>query len=239
MDELIESNLAVLKNSNLLRSGRSNTVFIDEFSRLLAQAEEDKTDLKNAGFNIELLEMYKAILKKTALAYSKRTSAQTDEKTKKYRVDVLKAKSTKRELSMLIRFLIIKTKNSEIIESYNNIKKNYKHLELLEDNIKMINIIKRNFEIVSQLSPNGKKITKEYLDQLQNEIIDIIALKGIVDTTISEETKSVNKLNRLLTLAVLAEREIKLFAKAAFFNNDNHYKKNYVSPTIRKFHKAS
>ena len=89
-------------------------------------------------------------------------------------------------------------------------------------------------DIVSKVRPGNITIDKPFLKKVEKEALELLKLKGEADAASDDISKQVDRKNRLLTLMVTAERDMKLFAEMAFFNNIEHYNRHYASESLRR-----
>lgn len=84
------------------------------------------------------------------------------------------------------------------------------------------------------MSPGGQVIDKAYLNKVEKDALDLLKLKGAAEAASDDITKQVDRKNRLITLMVKAERDMKLYAEMSFFDNIEHYNKHYASESLRR-----
>lgn len=235
MNTMLESKMENLKRDQILRSGRSYNDFTDEFSGLLAQATEHRPILEASGFSFALMEEFNAILEKMVLVHGERVAAEghADDAVKEYKEEMPKAKNNKKILSAVIRYLIAKTDDHEIKKMYDIVRKGHSQIDTLSDIISMTNIIRKYSEICFQVSPGGTTINEEFLEEVHQHALNLVALKGQADVVVQDMQNEVSRLNRITSLAVEAEREIKLFAEMAFYNDIEKYNQYYASSSLR------
>lgn len=236
----LEKDMDDLHKDKFLKSGRSYNNFTDDFSGLLAQTEEDKDILITTGFDYTKMEEYKAILEKMVTIYGERVAAEgsIDDSVKEYREEMPKAKEYKKLLSAVIRFILARTESSDVKKTYDMIRKGNSQVDILNDNIAMVNVIKNYPELYPQIKPAGQNIDEPFLNDVHQHALNLVALKGKSDTVINDSTENVDRLNRIISLAVAAEREIKLFAEIAFYNDIERYNRDYASSALRALHQA-
>ena len=75
LTDRIEREMEALSPQHYLRSGYSCKQFTTEFSRLIARARKDRAELKAAGFDLEKLVYYEALLDALCLAQAARRTA--------------------------------------------------------------------------------------------------------------------------------------------------------------------
>lgn len=240
LNTIIEDKITSMADDDILRSGRSHNDFIEEFSGILAQAQEDIVELEAAGFDSTLMNEYNAVLEKMVLIYGERVAAEGSvaDVVKQFREEIPKAKDNGKLLTAAIRYLIARTNNSDIKRIYDIIKKGNSQIDTLNDNIAMVNIIRKYPELSSQIKPGGVSIDEAFLDNVHTHALGLVALKGQADTASDDNSANVNRLNKIISIAVAAEREIKLFADLAFYDDNERYNRNYASSALRDRNKS-
>lgn len=240
LNSIIETKIANMNHGEILRSGRSHNDFIEEFSGTLAQAQEDITELSNAGFDPSLMEEYNAILEKMVLIFGERVAAEGSvaDVVKQFREDIPKAKDNGKTLAAVVRYLIARTNNTDIKKIYDIIRKGNSQIDTLNDNIAMVNIIRKYPELSSQIKPGGISVDEAFLESVHTQALSLVALKGQADTATDDNSSNIERLNKIISLAVAAEREIKLFADLAFYKDTERYNKNYASSALRERNKS-
>lgn len=235
LNSAIETNMNSLKKSNMLRSGRGIKSFLKEFSSLLGQVSKDRATLEAIGFDYSLMDEYKAILEKLVIIYEERivSEGSVDDVVKKFRDEMVKAKENQKILSIVIRYIIARNHNSDIKHRYDIIRKGKRQIDVINNIIAMVNIIKHYPELSSEIVPRGQVIDNEFLDNIHKQTINLAILKGQADVVVHETNISVDRLNRIISLAVAAEREMKLYAELAFSDDIDRYNKNYASAALR------
>lgn len=236
----IESEMENLDRELLLKPGRSYNDFTDDFSGLLAQTEVDRELLIATGFDYSKMDEYKAILEKMVSIYGERVASEgsIDDSVKMFREEMTKAKENKKLLAAVTRFIIERTNNSDVKKTYEMIRKGNSQVDILSDIIALVNVIKMYPDIYPQIKPAGQNIDETFLDDVHNHALNLVALKGKSDTAINDSSENVDRLNRIISLAVAAEREIKLFAEIALYNDIERYNKDYASTSLRALHQA-
>ena len=236
IDAQVEQEVASVGPGDYLRTGRSYNNFLNEFSGLLAQVEEDKPAITGAGFPWKKMPKYTAYLEKMPKVQADRIVAE-GEKSKveeEFGERMPEAEKTKKLLMAMGRFILSQTEDADDKRVYDKVRDGYGYVDALSDNVTMANFGRRHMDIVSKVKPGGQAIDKAFLDKVEKEALDLLKLKGEADAASDDISKQVDRKNRLLTIMVKAERDMKLFAEMAFFNNIEHYKRHYASESLRR-----
>lgn len=77
-------------------------------------------------------------------------------------------------------------------------------------------------------------MTRCSLTAFEADALKLLKLKGTADAARDDTMDQVDRQNRLISLCVAAEREIKLFAEMAFFDDIERYNRFYASAAIRE-----
>ncbi len=240
MNTLLESKMKNLKRDQILRSGRSFNDFVDEFSGLLAKALESRPILEATGLQYTKMDEYNAILEKMVLVHGERIAAEgaVDEVVKQYREEMPKAKDNKKILSAILRYIIARTDDNDTQKMYDIIRKGHSQMDTLNDIISMVNVLKKYPELCSEVKPGGNLVDDTFLEDVHQKALNLVALKGQADIASHCTNDEIDRLNRIVSLAVAAEREIKLFAEIAFYDDIERYNKDYASSSLRLRNKS-
>ena len=84
------------------------------------------------------------------------------------------------------------------------------------------------------LQMSGKTVDDAYLIQVEENALGLLKLRGEAIAAGDDARGQVDRQNRLMTLCINAQREIKLFAEMAFYDDTERYNKFYASATIRQ-----
>ncbi len=236
IDVQVEQDIASMEPGEYLRPGRSYNDFLNEYTGLVAQYVEDKLLVTGAGFGWNKMPQYEAYVTKLPKAQADRIVAEGEqsEAEKEFGERMPEAQKTKRLLMAMGRFVIAQTQAPGDKRVYDNVRDGYGQIDDLSDNVTMANFGRKHFDIASKVRPGGQEINKEYLDKVEKEALDLIKLKGFSDSASDDISKQVDRKNRIITLMVKAERDMKLYAEMAFFDNIDHYNKHYASESLRR-----
>jgi hypothetical protein len=101
--------------------------------------------------------------------------------------------------------------------------------DTLKHNIVLVAMIGEHPELASQIKLEGVSIEKSYCDEVVSRAVEQLLLKGVIVEQGAPKNEKVNHQNRLITLCINAMREIKKFALAAFFDDQEYYNSNYAT----------
>lgn len=240
-DALTEQEMAQLTADRLQKINRKYSDFLLEFTGCIAQVEEDKVALIAANFDWTLLPKYEFYLEKMPQVQAERIVAQGEQAdaVEEFTLRMAEAELVKKVLLVMAAYILYRKNDPEDKRIYNEVRRDSGDTDTLSDIVTLVNFGRTNMALVSQISPGGQKIDEEYFTKATKDVKDLMRLKGISEKTLDNIDSRVDRKNRLLTLMVLAEREMKFFAKAAFFNDLDYYYKHYASDTLRKKRKRS
>ena len=241
MQEQIEQKMSELEEQDFLRAGMGYDDFANEYSKLLAQVEEDQTALVAAGFDYEKMEEYAALLTLLTLAHGERVAseADTEEFQDEFKQEMPLAKENRALLLAAAKFVVAKTKTAESRRVYKMVRKGNSDTDALNDVVTLSNFLQRYPELMQQVRPGGTAIDEPLLDSAKKRALSLIDLKGKVSTASDNTDSQIDQQNRLITLIVLAKQDIKLYADMAYYNNVDYYNRHYASETIRQYNKKS
>ena len=114
------------------------------------------------------------------------------------------------------------------------IRKGYGNIDTLHDIIAGNSVINNNLEFLSQVRPGGKEVTPQFLAESKALALQLIELRGDVTAAADDGSFHVDRVDRLITLCIKAQQEIKLFADIAFYDDQEHYNKHYASDRLRE-----
>ena len=236
LDDTIEQEMVKITPDNFLRTGMSFTDYTGELSDTIGQAKEDKTPLVEAGLDWKFVIMASAYLGKVVDEHGERVASEGIEAEVEEQFQELmpKAWAFKKIIMVILRFIIARTKDDKVKRSYKIIKKGYGNIDACNDIIAGACTIKHNIDYLSQVRPGGKEVTEKDLYDAKALAHKLIDMRGEVTAAADDGSFHVDRVNKLLTLCILAQREIKLFAEIAFFDNQEHYDKHYASDRLRE-----
>ncbi len=239
LETLIEQEMAALTKDDFLRPGMAFDKHVGEYSNLLAQEKEDETLLSQAGFNTSLMAKYYGYLDMITRVHGDRVVAESDKKEsrKEFNLKMPEAKEDKKVLMAVGRYIVNRTDNHEDKKVYDTVAKGYGDVDTLTDNVTMAAFLRKHKSLAQEVKPGGKTVDASYLDDVEQKSLGLIKLRGEAITADDDSKEQVDRQNRLMTLCIQAQREIKLFAEMAFYNATDRYNQFYASDEMRKQNK--
>ena len=241
LETLIEQEMAALTKGDYLRPGMGFDKHVGEFSNLLAQVKEDETLLTQAGFKFSLMSKFYGYLKMITRTHGQRVVAESDKKEsrKEFNLKMPEAKDDKKLLMAVGRYIVKRTDSKEDKKVYDMVADGYGDVDTLTDNVTMVAFARKHKDLASEVRPGGKTVDDSYLDSVEEKALGLIKLRGEAITSDDDSKEQVDRQNRLMTLSINAQREIKLFAEMAFYDDTDRYDQFYASDERRQQAKQS
>ncbi len=241
LDKLIEQEMTALIKERLLRPGMSYNDFTGEYTNIIGQSKEDKIPLTNAGLTWNFMRKYEAYLAKLAIEHGERVASEgvVAEVEEQFGELMPQAKAARKIIMVVLRYILARTDDSKIKRAYKMIRKGYGNIDTLHDIIAGISVINKNLKFLSQVRPGGKEVTQKFLEESKALALQLIELKGDVTAAADDGSFHVDRQNRLITLCIQAQQEIKLFAEIAFYDDQEHYDRYYASDRLREIRDKS
>ncbi len=114
------------------------------------------------------------------------------------------------------------------------VRKGSGDMDTLQDNITMASFLRKHKDLAQEVKPGGKSVDDKYLDSVEQKALGLIKLRGEVAADGDDSKEQVDRQNRLMTLCINAQREIKLFAEMAFYDDTERYNQFYASAAGRR-----
>lgn len=238
---LIENEMAALEKKDFLRPGMGFDKHVGEFSNLLAQVKEDEVPLTQAGFEFSLLSKFYGYLEMITQVHGDRVVAESDKKAsrKEFNEKMPEAKEVKKLLMAVGRYIVTRTESNEDKKVYDMVRKGHGDVDTLTDIVTMAAFLRKHDPLTQEVRPGGKTVDAGYLDDVERKALDLIKLRGEAITSDDDSKEQVDRQNRLMTLTINAQREIKLFAEMAFYDDPDRYDQFYASDEKRKMNKET
>ncbi len=235
----IEAEIAALNPDKYRRPAMSLDAFLADYGQTLAQADTDKDKLTGAKFDWTKIEKYRGYLELLTITHGERIglTPATIEKQPEYIAKMDIVKSDKRYMSRIANHIVDVTNDKSAAHSLKAINKGSGDIDVLNDIMSFIPFIKRYPDLAKQICPNCVEVTDSYLDQARDRAIELFQMRGYVVNKGLPENSNVDRQNRILTLCLNAQSEIKKFADSAFCENQDYYNSNYAS-SFRKSSKT-
>jgi hypothetical protein len=234
--EKIDKEMLALTEDDYRRPGTSINKFIDDLSGNLAQANFDLIALANAGFDASNMPYYNALLEMLSLVHAERRGIVTDTPEKRAYFDkqIVEAELDKKRLMVVAGHIVEMTGSKKLQRNYRVIAEGSGYVDMLNDVLALVSMVLGYPKYSSQIKPGGVEITDAYCKDASNRAVELLLLKGYVVEHGVPQNKSVDWQNRIVTLCLRAQSDIKKFANAAFFEKLDYYNSNYASDSRRK-----
>jgi hypothetical protein len=231
----VEAEIALISREDYLRPPYSLSRFIQEHSELLAQAAEDGVLLSGAGFDLSQLPLFQASLKMLSVAHSLRVQSSFDKTEAEiaFANGMPAAKSDKVVLLSAARYVVATSEDKEAKRIYDAISKRDTNISVLQGNLSLVKFLRKYAAIASQVRPAGVAVDDDFLGRVEGEALELIQLQGEAATDSDDTSIHLERQNKLVTLCVRHQRQIKLFARMAFCLDMDHYSKFYTTPDRR------
>lgn len=204
--------------------------FTQWFAQILDQSEQDKEALILAGYYWQKHAYAKTLFTYLKKIHSDRIAAEgkSPAPNEEFNSKLKKMRKYRTSLSLLLNFIIGKSKRNKGKASLQIAQKGRTNLDVINDIIALTAVLKEHPDHIGSIKPRGKEVTMELLEHLAEEAGELLHLEGEAQSSASERTILVDKVNRTITLSIEAIKEIKQFAKIAFRKNTAYYKRRYI-----------
>lgn len=204
------------------------------YCRFLAQIEVDKEDLIRSNFDWSKQPYFAALLTYLHEVHADRVAAEG--KGPGYRIRALMPKFGKSRmiLKLVLKYVIGKTQDGNLISVYNKVKQGRGNLDTFHDILAMASVLKDYLDIAAAYTPGGTLVDNEYLDRISAETEEVLQLEGLTSSTGSERSILVAKQNKLIILCLEAIDYIKEYARGAYFMNMNYFREHYTIHDMQK-----
>ncbi len=235
VQERIEKEAVALTQQDYLRPGSSMVKFLGEQSGLLGQAEEDGAELAAAGLDPSRIAYFRGLFEALSLAHGQRVGASpiAPNQRAEYNAEVAQAEMDRKRMSIVATHIAEQCGDPTVTRNLRNINKGSGTVDELVDVIGFSALIRKYPELASQIKPGGVAVDTKYLDKAQARALKVLQMRGITVENGVPRNSAVDRQNRLLTLSILAQREIRKYANAAFFDRPDYYRSNYATTTTR------
>ena len=241
LETLIEQEMAALTKGDYLRPGMGFDKHVGELSNLLAQVKEDEVPLTQAGFKFSLMSKFYGYLEMITKTHGERVVAESDKKEsrKEFNLKMPEAKKDKKLLMAVGRYIVKRTDSKEDKKVYDMVADGYGDVDTLTDIVTMAALMRKHEGLAQEVRPGGKTVDAGYLDSAEEKALGLIKLRGVAITSDDDSKEQVDRQNRLMTLSINAQREIKLYAEMAFYDDPDRYDQFYASDVIREQRKSA
>jgi hypothetical protein len=240
LSAVIEAEVSALTTDKYRRPPSSLDDFLAEYGENLAQADSDKAKLVGAKFDWAKMEKFRGYFELLTIAHGQRVglAPATVEKQPEYIAKMDVVKSDRRYLARIAGHIVDVSNDKSAAHTYHAINKGSGDIDTLNDIMAFVPFIKRFPEYSKQICPNGKEISDSYMEEAIARAIELFQMRGYVINKGVPENVNVDRQNRLLTLCLNAQSEIKKFADSAFCEDPEYYDSHYAS-AVRKTVKAA
>jgi hypothetical protein len=232
----IEQELAALAKKDLRKPPMTIAKFLDEFGNNLGQAEKDNDPLVAAGFKNSRIPKYRAYFEMLSLAIGERIGAiaDTPEKRAMFDEQMAIAEKDRKMMAVVASHIAEQSDDKKALHNYRVIAKGNSIIDTLTDILGLSALIKEYPQYASEIRPGGVAITGQFMDQAVERAVALLQMKGVVVEKGVPHNAAVDRQNRLLTLCIKAQADIRKFARAAFYDNSDYYNQNYASEARRQ-----
>jgi hypothetical protein len=230
LEQRIEAEKAALTGPDIRRSGYTASDFADTLTQLFANAKSDQQQLVAAGMSATYLDYCDALLQKLSkdLALRYGTSIDKPEERLYFDQQYSAVQKDRRYMLAVVSHIVERCGDKKVKQNYKHIVEGTSIVDTLNDCLALAVIIKKYPNFAAEIRPNGVTIDAEYSTAAENRAAELLKLKGYVVDKGLTPTDEVNQLNRIVTLCVNAQSELKKFAYAAFIDDSEHYERFYI-----------
>lgn len=217
--------------NSIRRSGLSHFNFLDDYGSLIANTEKNLAALVKAGFDETELPYYRGCLEMLALTIGDRTSTdvQAVAKSQEYARIVADVAVYRVELGVVGRSIAKNSGNRKVQQKYKQIIKGSGDIDNAIDILGLVSMVQSYPELAVRIRPDGKTIDENYCKNASEKAMALLQLKGYVVVNGVPQNNGTDYLNRLITLCIDNQSDIKEFAQAAFCKDPDFYNANFTS----------
>lgn len=230
LDRLIETQLEAISPDKFRRPGISNSEYIDAFTSFVATAKKDETSLVAAGLPQDKFAYIDGLQEKLLLTFGARHSTLTDTPEERKYCDEQMAivEDERKKLLIVCDYIADVCGDPAVRKNYQFIVKGSSAVDSLTDVVLLVMNVRQFLQLASQIRPEGVLIDEAFCTRAHDRAVELLGKKGIIVEKGVPKNAAVNKLNRIITLCVTAQSEIKRFAYAAFYKDPKYYEDNYI-----------
>ncbi|HEX2957505.1 MAG TPA: hypothetical protein VHO70_11780, partial [Chitinispirillaceae bacterium] len=199
------------------------------------QMQIDLERLIQAGFEKECSVKYIGLQEMLVLLYGERhgTVAPESEKNQYVKKQMALALEDKKRIMIVGRHIYDVHKDSTVKAALGPGRNGKGAIAVLTKILELVSLIQAYPETALQIRPCGVAVDDHYCTMVTNRALELLKLRGYIVVRGVPKNVKVDRLNRIITLCIQAQTQIKKFAKAAFLDNFDYYKDNYCSITRR------
>lgn len=232
MIKYIDTLAAELKERQFRRLNKGANKFIGEFSGNLSQVEIDLPALTSAGFDSSKLPLYKSLFEVLVATIGDRRGLAPNEPEKKAYFDqqMEKLELDRKRLIIVCGHIAEKCGDRVIASNYRKIvQEGSGKIDKMTDTVALNSIVRKYLKLASEIRPGGMLIDETYCDEAYARAFELLTMCGVSVVQGIPQSDLVDRQNRIVTLCLNAQSEIKKFAAAAFFDNIEYYNSHYAS----------
>ncbi len=235
MKSLIEKKAAEVRK--IRRSGLSHYNYLDDYGSLIANLEKNLAKIVQAGLDETQLPYYRGCLELLAKMISDGSGndPESEEKAVEYALLVNIIAEFRLELGVVGRFIAKNSKNRKVKQKYKQIAKGSGDIDNAIDILGLVAMVKKYPSLAARIRPEGKVIDDAYCEEASEKAIALLQMKGFVIVNGVLQNSGSDFVNRIITLCLENQAEIKEFTKAAFCKDPDYYNANFTS----KYRKTS
>lgn len=230
LDSLIEQQLDAIAPEKFRRPGLSNSEYIDAFSTFITTVRRDEAALIAAGLPQEKIAYIDSLCEKLLLTFGARhsTLSETPEERKYCDEQMAIVEDERKKLLIVLDYIADYCGDPAIRRHYQFIVKGSSTVDSLTDVVLLVMNVRQFLQLASQIRPQGVLIDEAFCARAHDRAVELLGKKGIIVEKGVPKSTAVNKLNKIITLCVTTQSDVKRFAYAAFYNDKKYYEDNYI-----------
>ncbi|MBN2528340.1 MAG: hypothetical protein JXR76_18270, partial [Deltaproteobacteria bacterium] len=234
--EIIAEEMKSIQKTDWLRPGMAYDLFSGEFSQLLAQAKGDLALLEAAGFDGAQLPKYEAYYRELNAVHGKRVVAEEAMvyAREQFGSQMPQAENARRRLMAVARYVVMRSGSDKAQKVYDMIRSGSSDVDKLSDIITTVEFVRNHMTLANEVRPGGQPIDETWLAKTEEMAHQLLKLRGQALVSDNTPQEQIEKQNQLLTLCIRAQRDIKLFAEMAFYDDVDRYNRYYASAEMRR-----
>lgn len=206
--------------------------FTREFSRYVEQMKLDKLRLHMSGMPQEI---YEKLITYDYLI-SRNVSDQSQFKLGEQKISPdFKSKMEKiglyhNTLVIGIQFVIYETNDDTIRRAFTRLRRGDRHVDLLRECVGYASLIEEYLNVAENIRPGGTVIDQTYINHVRNAAVEMLESHGETLSAITDVSNLEDDQHRLVTLCMNGLEKLKMYARAAFLQDREYFKKHYTLP---------
>jgi hypothetical protein len=231
--QIIEKELETLQKEVYKRPGIAIENFIDQYGNIIARMQIDLGRLIEAGFDKENSVKYIGLHEMLILLYGERygSVAPESEESQYVKKQMALALEDKKRLLVVARHIYDIHKDSTVKKVLGKSLNGTGAVAVLTKILELVSMVRAYPQTALQIRPGGVAVDDHYCTMVTSRALELLKLQGYIVVRGVPKNVKVDRLNRIITLCIQAQTNIKKFAKAAFLYEFAYYKNNYCSIT--------